>query len=136
MSSDNDSNPFAIGKISRTALDNLLSLPEGFTITLSGRTPDEGFCVGGLFTKALILSMSDDAVSARASIRDWLLEIGPTLREEGVHLGGWLDSETGLYWLDLVRVFSPAEREAALKAAWDVGELAVWSLHDGEEIRA
>lgn len=135
MSSDNDTNPFATASIARTALDNLTTNWDGFTITLSGRTPEEGFCVGGVFGEPLVLDSGTDAVSARRRIRLWLSWNESILRQDGVHLGGWLDRETGLFWLDFVKVFSPEERDAALQAAREAREIAVWSLHDGEEIR-
>lgn len=135
MASDNDTNPFALAKIAQGAFNRLVSTPDGFTITLSNRPAEEGFAVGGIQARSLVLDSSTTAVAARQRVRLWLIENEHLLRTEGMHLGGWLDTETSLYWLDFVRVFGADERDAAVAAGLAADQIAIWSLHEAEEIR-
>ena len=49
------------------------------------------------------------------------------------HVGGWLDSETGLYYFDAVRIFTNLDE--AMNFARENGQIAIFNLDTLEEIR-
>lgn len=51
------------------------------------------------------------------------------------YVGGWYDSESGLYYFDSTRLFPEDRLEEAMQFARDNGQLAVYDLSTGEEIR-
>lgn len=96
----------------------------GFTL-IGGEQPLSGFCVG---VKGYELVLSGlEAVGTRT------LEVYAAGLPAGVGFGGWLDSETGLVYLDAVEVF--ADEAEAVQAGKERGELAIFNLSTLEEIR-
>jgi len=55
--------------------------------------------------------------------------------ENGGTVGGWLDSESGRYYFDSVRVFSETEFGEAPAHAKENGQIAFYNLAREEEIR-
>lgn len=50
------------------------------------------------------------------------------------YVGGWLDSESGLYYFDNTKIFPEDQLEEALKFARENGQKAVYIISTGEEI--
>ena len=50
-------------------------------------------------------------------------------------MGGWYDSQSGLYYFDSTRLFPEEQLDEALQFAQENGQLAVYVLSTGEEIR-
>ena len=97
--------------------------PDGFTLNVSTmEVPSEGICVA--------YSATQDCHS-----RDGLdYVVSHSLQHEG-YVGGWLDKADSLYYFDSVKIFPEAEREKALDFARQNGQIAVFVLSSGEEIR-
>lgn len=70
----------------------------------------------------------DDDVAGYVDDNWGLLQADPDL-----HVGAWLDTETGQVWLDLPEVLQ--DRDAAIAAARERGELAIYDLNAKDEIR-
>lgn len=67
-------------------------------------------------------------------VLDWVRRELPAVLSQGHYFGAWVDSETGVTYLDVVRVFS--ELVPACRDAEQRGELAIWDLGGQREIRA
>lgn len=50
------------------------------------------------------------------------------------YVGGWLDSESGLYYFDSTKIFPEDQLEEALEFARENGQKAVYIISTGEEI--
>ena len=100
-----------------------LSHPDGFTIDIRTMTePTEGISVAYAATQGCHSREALDSVVSHA------------IKHNGF-VGGWLDTETALYYFDSTRLFPEDQREAALQFARDNGQTAVCVISTGEEIR-
>ncbi|MBP5483265.1 MAG: hypothetical protein J6X99_03265 [Bacteroidales bacterium] len=54
--------------------------------------------------------------------------------EHDGYVGGWLDTDTGLYFFDSTRLFPETEREAAIAFGLENGQLAIFVISTGETI--
>lgn len=102
---------------------------EGGTVSRSGAPlPEGGFFVGGVVQSLIFESVDHanhpDALTAIAGF----LTIADT-----PHVGFWVDTETGLVYVDLVDWFK-SERDA-LHLARVRGEIAVWDIANAQEVR-
>lgn len=113
-----------------------LGNPDGFTIDPRDREcPKSGFAVAvekekefvipGIFNHADIVELVSRYVRANA--------IHISLND-GLMVGGWRDSETGNYVLDLVMVLPADKRDEAVALGMANNQKAIYSLHDKEEI--
>ena len=97
--------------------------PDGFTVNVrTMEMPTEGIAVAYAATQG---SHSREGLPA---------VVKHALDHDG-YVGGWYDSETGLYYFDSTRLFPEDQLEEALQFARDNGQLAVYVLSTGEEIR-
>ena len=97
--------------------------PDGFTLNVSTmETPAEGICVGYAATQDCHSREGLDYV------------VSHSLEHDG-YVGGWLDRTDSLYYFDSVRIFPEKEREEALEFARENGQIAIFVLSTGEEIR-
>lgn len=55
--------------------------------------------------------------------------------EHGKTIGGWLDTESGCYYFDSVKIFKNAEVDKAIEFAKDNDQLAIFDLTNLREIR-
>ena len=60
--------------------------------------------------------------------------VSHSLEHDG-YVGGWLDTADSLYYFDSVRIFPESQRDSALSFARRNGQIAVYILSTGEEIR-
>lgn len=96
--------------------------PEGFTVNSENMTPETaGYCVAlaetqNSFSKEGLARVYDVIRSGRANA-----------------VGGWLDSESGLYYYDAVVVLQ--DREKAIELGRLNNQLAIFDLNNMEEIR-
>lgn len=96
--------------------------PEGFTVNSENMTPETaGYCVAlaetqNSFNKKGLARVYDVISSGRANA-----------------VGGWLDSESGLYYYDAVVVLQ--DREKAIELGRLNNQLAIFDLNNMEEIR-
>ena len=100
-----------------------LSHPEGFTIDI--RTMEES-------TEGIAVSY---AATQGCHSRDSLKFVITHALEHDGYVGGWLDSESGFYYFDSTKLFPEDQMEEALKFAYENGQLAIFILSTGEEIR-
>jgi hypothetical protein len=102
----------------------------GFTLDL--RTPEgwvtKGFAVSVNPERTQTSQNPDASTLARYVLDNWDL-----LSQEPKVFGGWLDTESGITYLDVVTVFD--SKEEALDLAVQHGELAIFDLGSGQEIR-
>lgn len=111
----------------------------GSTRNLAGYSIAAGYAVGGQ-AKGLELTPINDhtgqtveSIKAwHTTIREWITRT-PQLAEDGFYLGMWKDEISGNTWVDLTRVF--ADRADALAEGAQRGELAIYDLSSGTEIR-
>lgn len=95
--------------------------PEGFTIDpVTLKTPKSGYAVAMLETQG---SFGDDGLK-RAFDK---------AIKNGDFLGGWLDTESGLFYYDRVKVIE--DRDEAVKVGKENKQIAIFDLSTGTEIR-
>ena len=100
-----------------------LTHPEGFTLDIRGmEEPKEGICVAYAATQDM---HSKDNLG---------YVVSHSLEHDGF-VGGWWDSTDSLYYFDSVRIIPESQAEEAVSFALDNGQLAVYVLSTGEEIR-
>ena len=112
-------------------LDNLsnqvwtysLSHPDGFTIDLNTMTtPTEGIVVAYSATQG-------------CHSRDKLnYVISHAVTHNGI-VGGWLDTTDSLYYFDSSRIFPEDSLEAAKRFGIENGQIAIFLISEGREIR-
>lgn len=112
-----------------TLLDKLRD-DGGFTLDLhSSSFAKEGFAVSVNPERTRTVSGTADTTTLVTYINDnWDL-----LSTEGKVFGGWVDTESGTTYLDVVTLFD--SKEQALDLAVQHGELAIYDLGSGQEIR-
>lgn len=97
--------------------------PDGFTLNISTwEMPTEGIAVA--------YSATQDRHD-----RDDLEFVVSHARSHGGHVGGWLDTETGRYYFDSVRVFSEDSIAQARQFGRENAQIAIYILSSGKEIR-
>lgn len=99
--------------------------------------PDSGYMVGG-FVDSLIfgpadLLTGDHRAMTWEMISRWLDKHEELTRDLNVFVGGWIDSDSGLVYIDISRHYS--DRAVAIHVAIDNNEIAIWDLGKGQEIR-
>lgn len=115
----------------RNALLDKLRAEGGFTIDL--RTAEgwveEGFAVSVNPERTRTFELPVNTADLVTYVNDnWDL-----LKSEPSVFGGWLDTETDITYLDVVTVLD--SKEEALDLAVAHGELAIFDLGSGQEIR-
>jgi hypothetical protein len=104
----------------------------GFTLTPSDARPvKSGISVCS--DPAAILCLSSGNWD-RARVLSWLAENKARLQQHDLNLGGWLDSEHGVMFLELVWVFPEHLKEACLLVASANGRRSVYNLGKKELI--
>lgn len=97
--------------------------PDGFTIDIrTMEAPTEGIAVAYAATQG-------------CHSREGLVAVVKHALEHDGYVGGWYDSESGLYYFDSTRLFPEDQLDEALQFARDNSQLAVYVLSTGEEIR-
>ena len=97
--------------------------PDGFTVDVrTMEMPTEGIAVAYAATQG-------------CHSREDLTRVVRHALEHGSYVGGWYDSESGLYFFDSTRLFPEDQLDEALQFARENGQLAVYVLSTGEEIR-
>jgi len=110
----------------------------GFTVSMTGRpVPETGYMVGG-YVDSLIFGKDvlkpDHNSTAYRIISQYVGRNFRLLTSDGItFLGGWIDPETDLVYIDVSQHFK--EKGMALAAARFHGEISIWDLEKGEEIR-
>lgn len=98
------------------------SHPEGFTVDVRTMT---------MPTKGIAVSYAATQNSHSRESLTFVVE--HALNHDG-YVGGWLDSESGLYYFDNTKIFPEDQLEEALKFARENGQKAVYIISTGEEI--
>ena len=99
------------------------SHPAGFTLELSTWTePTEGISVAYELEESCVDRSGLEFVISHAQAH------------EG-YVGGWLNSADSLYYFDSVRIFPVDSLEAAIRFGQANGQIAIYNLTTGEEIR-
>jgi len=99
------------------------SHPDGFTLNI--RTMTEP-------TVGIVVSYA--ATQGSHSLESLPKVVEHALEHDG-YVGGWLDSESGLYYFDSSRLFPENQLDEALQFARDNEQLAIFVLSSGTEIR-
>lgn len=108
----------------------------GFTIhPKTNDEPTEGFALSKWPERSLVLEWgkSHPARVAR-SIKSWLTKNSDMLSDPKMHIGGWLDRDSGKVYVDFSVVYPRSQRAEAVRDAKEANQKAIWSLHDMEEI--
>ncbi len=103
---------------------------EGYSVNVHGETPVDGYMVGG---EVPSLILDEDERRPMTATDAWLAEHEFTLSLPGYYAGIWKDSDTGLTYIDISR--NVADLYSALAIADARGELAVWDVAHGVEVR-
>lgn len=99
------------------------SHPDGFTVDVRTMAePTEGIAVSYAATQG---SHSKESLT---------FVVTHALEHDG-YVGGWLDSESGLYYFDSTKLFPEDQLDEALEFARQNGQQAVYVISTGEEIR-
>ena len=97
--------------------------PDGFTLNISTwEMPKEGIAVAYSATQDL-------------HDRDGLNYVISHAQSHGGHVGGWLDTESGRYYFDSVRIFPEDSLSQATKFGIENAQIAIYILSSGKEIR-
>lgn len=100
-----------------------LSHPDGFTIDIRTMTePTEGISVAYAATQGCHSREALDSV------------VNHALKHNG-YVGGWLDTTDSLYYFDSTRIFPEDSLEAAKKFGVENGQIAIFVISEGREIR-
>lgn len=100
-----------------------VSHPDGFTIDLRTMTePTEGISVAYAATQGC---------HSREKLN---YVINHAMKHNGV-VGGWLDTTDSLYYFDSARIFPEDSLEAAKKFGIENGQIAIFLISEGKEIR-
>lgn len=100
-----------------------LTHPDGFTIDLSTMTvPTEGIVV------------AYEATQCCHSREKLNYVISHAMTHNGI-VGGWLDTSDSLYYFDSSRIFPEDSLEAAKKFGIENGQIAIFLISEGKEIR-
>ena len=89
--------------------------------------PSAGFVVG-INGRGLVCSQPSSS-----EVAEWVASQRTRAAQPAHHLGSWADSETGLHYFDLVRVFG--ERASAEDFGRSQGEIAIYDMGNQSEIR-
>lgn len=95
----------------------------GFTYDPAGKVPTQGFSVGVYPEKSATIPLEQVTKSA---VAEWMASNTDLLIERGNMLGGWVDN--GKLYLDIVKVFPPTEKEAALAAGKEHNQISIADL--------
>lgn len=99
------------------------SHPDGFTVDVRTMAePTEGIAVSYAATQG-------------SHSRESLPFVVTHALEHDGYVGGWLDTESGLYFFDSTKLFPEDRLEEALEFARQNGQQAVYVISTGEEIR-
>lgn len=105
----------------------------GFTVNrMTGEMPKEGIAVAHPPQHSLVLSLKD--LSDSKKVDRWLKRKRAMLSQPNTYLGGWLDKSSKKVYIDVVEVFPPDQKEAAIAAGRKRNQLAVFDLGSFEEI--
>ncbi len=97
--------------------------PDGFTLNISTwEEPKEGISVSYAATQNRHDRADLDFVVSHA-------------QSHGHHVGGWLDTETGRYYFDSVRIFPEDSLSQAIQFGRENAQIAIYILSSGKEIR-
>ena len=97
--------------------------PDGFTMNISTwEMPTKGIAVA--------YSATQDRHD-----REDLEFVVSHARSHGGHIGGWLDTETGRYYYDSVRLFPEDSLSQAIQFGKENAQIAIYILSSGKEIR-
>ncbi len=97
--------------------------PDGFTLNINTwEMPAEGIAV------------SYSTTQDRHDRADLEFVVSHARSHEG-YVGGWLDTETGRYYFDSVRIFPEDSLEQACKFGRENAQIAIYILSSGKEIR-
>lgn len=95
----------------------------GFTYDQYGNTPIEGFSVG-VFPEKTGIFPAETATADQ--VDQWLTENKASAFSTGHMVGGWMDE--GKLWLDIVKIFPPDQKEAAVAAGKQHNQKAIADL--------
>jgi len=99
-----------------------LAHPDGFTIHIPDfEEPTYGIAVAYAYTQ---FSHSKESLPR---------VIKHAMEHDG-YVGGWLDTDTGLYYFDSSKLFPETEREAAIAFGLENKQLAIYVISTGETI--
>lgn len=104
---------------------------DGYSVSVTGETPTDGYMVGGGVTSLVIDEEKNYAPYLTTD--KWLEGHWELLNKPGYFAGIWTDSESGLVYVDISR--NVADLYSALAIATARGELAVWDVAHGVEVR-
>jgi hypothetical protein len=101
------------------------------------KVPDSGYMVGGLTDSlmfdAMLVRDPGHFREAYSMITKWLGDNFKRATMPDHFIGGWIDKETNIAYIDISLWYS--DREQALIHAEMLNEIAIWDLGKGEEIR-
>lgn len=101
------------------------------------KVPDTGYMVGGvvdsLMLDALLIRDPGHFFVVYNMIQRWVNDNFARATDPGAFLGGWIDTEENIAYIDLS--LHILDRETAILMAKEFEELAIWDLEKGEEIR-
>ena len=126
----------AHGGISTMAISNGGSS----TNLITGKSPKSGYmvCINperGLAIDVPEGSKSEKIKAVREQVKGFIEKNRDLLFDEGAnkYMGTWVDTENNKLWLDVSTHFT--NKQKAIKAANDGGEIAIFDVKNGTEIR-
>lgn len=113
----------SVKKVSDSVWNYSITHPNGFTINIATMTePDNGIVVAYAATQGCHSRKQLGRV------------IRHSMRHDG-YVGGWLDTTDSLYYFDSSHLFPEDSLAAAIRFAVENGQIAIFVLSEGREIR-
>ena len=114
-------------------LEFIKANPDGFTVDLDGETvPPSGYAFAPIKGAEIVIKPEDLTLEVVDQLIDYVERV-QEITGGDVYAGGWLDSESGNYFLDASMVFD--DEAGALYAASAADQIAVFNLGTFDEIR-
>lgn len=122
-----------LDNLAKTLVTLIRFQPEGFTLPLivDGTFPDRPFSIGEQPTSGYAVAVPGNERTLPdplhwLDVRSWLVDALPMLRKPGMYIGAWRNEADEII-LDVSEVMDNCE--AALTAALERGESAIYDLH-------
>jgi hypothetical protein len=103
---------------------------DGYSVNIRGDVPTDGYMVGGEVDS---LVLTEDDLFPMRDTDTWLVKHLDLLDNPVYFAGVWTDADTGKVYVDISRKVD--DLYTALAIAESRGELAIWDVVNGKEIR-
>lgn len=117
--------------ISPNVLSIISNNPEGFSVSLAGAQPSNGYMVSTHGNTQIVEASALKGPGGQSVINDYVRTHADALSKPGAFIGGWTSKEGKVYLDVSERV---ADRDQAIHLGKARNQIAVWDVHNKVEI--